>query len=174
MTARKPRPTDLKAHRTSAVNRAGKWAKGASLLVALATPLSAHADVVAEVGVDWVGNDVIVEVVQDPDLPQVACYVSYFDRGMIDRLQKGNWFEDPSYSAIDCVATGPIASEDIANLPRKEKIFSERQSLILKSLKVTRIADPARNALVYLSHGAQVTDGSGKMALSAVVPLQSQ
>lgn len=42
--------------------------------------------------------------------------------------------------------------------------------LILKSLKVTRIWDKKNNALVYLAHASEVTQGSGKMALS-VVPL---
>lgn len=138
-------------------------------LAALALP--AFAEEIAEVGVDWVGNDIIVEAVQDPAVPQVTCYVTYFDRGIIDRLQQGNWFEDPSYSAIDCVATEPIPKDVLDGLPRKENIFSQRQSLIFKSVRVSRIHDPERGALIYLSHASEITKGSGKMALSAVVPV---
>ena len=129
------------------------------------------AEEIAEVGVDWVGNDIIVEAVQDPSVPQVTCYVAYFDRSIIDRLQQGNWFEDPSYSAINCVATEPVPNDVLASLPRKENIFSQRQSLIFKSVNVSRIYDPERGALIYLSHASEVTQGSGKMALSAVVPV---
>ena len=138
-------------------------------LATLALPASGEE--IAEVGVDWVGNDIIVEAVQDPRLPQVTCYVAYFDRSIIDRLQQGNWFEDPSYSAINCVATDVIPQEALAGLPRKEDIFSQRQSLIFKSVKVSRIHDPDRGALIYLSHASELTQGSGKMAISAVVPI---
>lgn len=144
------------------------FAKCAALLI-LAVP--ATAEEIAEVGVDWVGNDIIVEAVQDPLVPQVTCYVAYFDRSIIDRLQQGNWFEDPSYSAINCVATEPVPQEVLDDLPRKENIFSQRQSLIFKSVEVSRIYDPARRALIYLSHASEVTKGSGKMAISAVVPV---
>lgn len=143
-------------------------ARWAALLI-LATP--AAAEEIADVAVDWVGNDIIVEAVQDPAVPQVTCYVSYFDRSLIDRLQQGNWFEDPSYSAIDCVATEAVPADVLSALPRKEDIFSQRQSLIFKSVRVSRIYDPERGALVYLSHASELTKGSGKMALSAVVPV---
>ena len=140
----------------------------------LATTLTATAlasEEIAEVGVDWVGNDIIVEAVTDPDIPQVTCYISYFERGIIDRLQQGNWFEDPSYSAIDCAATGKVSAAALDDLPRQDEIFSQRQSLIFKSVNVSRIYDRERRALIYLSHASEVSQGSGKMALSAVVPV---
>ena len=54
---------------------------------------------VGSVGVDWTGNDISVEAVADPEVQGVVCHVAYFNRSLIDRLQQGNWFEDPSYSA---------------------------------------------------------------------------
>ena len=68
---------------------------------------------VGEVGVDWTGNDISVEAVADPDVQGVVCHVAYFNRSFIDRLQQGNWFEDPSYSAVDCKASGPITIGNI-------------------------------------------------------------
>ena len=53
-----------------------------------------------------------------------------------------------------------------------EEVFSEGRSLILKSLKVTRVYDAKNNALVYLGHASELTQGSGKMSLS-VVPLSA-
>lgn len=141
----------------------------AMTLLALTLPtLPAAAEEVGRVGVDWVGNDIIVESFPDPKVQGVTCHMAYFERSIFDRLQQGNWFEDPSYSAVDCVQTGPITVGEIALGDDGEDVFSERQSLILKSLKVTRIWDAQSGALVYLGHANQVTQGSGKMSLSTI------
>ena len=63
---------------------------------------------VGSVGVDWTGNDIAVEAVADPDIQGIVCHVAYFNRSFIDRMSQGNWFEDPSYSAVDCEANGPL------------------------------------------------------------------
>ncbi len=132
--------------------------------------LPAQAEEVGHVGVDWVGNDILIEAIADPKVQGVTCHVAYFDRSIYDRLTQGNWFEDPSYSAVDCVQTGPVVLGDIEKGPEGETVFSERQSLILKSLQVTRIYDEANRALIYLAHANEVTQGSGKMSIS-VIPL---
>lgn len=128
----------------------------------------ATAETVGEVDVDWLGNDIIIEAIQDPDVKGVTCHVSYFERGIIDRLQKGNWFEDPSNSSIACRQTGPIEIGDIDRSEEGESVFSQRTSLILKALKVTRIYDEANNTLIYLAHAREVQDGSAKMSISTV------
>lgn len=128
----------------------------------------ATAEVVGKVGVDWVGNDIVVEAVQDPKVQGVTCHVAYFDRSIYDRLSNGNWFEDPSYSAIDCTQTGPITVGDIDKGAAGEDIFSERTSLIFKSLRITRIYDAKTWTLIYLAHASEVTQGSGKMSISTV------
>ena len=125
---------------------------------------------VGNVGVDWTGNDISIEALADPDIDGVVCHLSFFNRSFIDRLSQGNWFEDPSYSALDCSAVGPITVGDISTRGAGEEIFREGRSLIWKSLRVTRIYDAANNALVYLAHARQIQQGSGKMSLS-VVPL---
>lgn len=139
-----------------------------AILALAATP--AMAEEVASVGVDWVGNDIIVEAIPDPKVQGVTCHLAYFNRSLIDRLSQGNWFEDPSYSAVDCTRTGPITLGDIDKGRDGEAVFSEGRSLIFKSLKLTRIYDAKNNALIYLAHASEVTQGSGKMSLS-VVPL---
>ena len=139
-----------------------------AVLALTATP--AMAEKVAEVGVDWVGNDIVVEAIHDPKVQGVTCHLAYFDRSLIDRVSNGNWFEDPSYSAVDCTQTGPISLGNIDRGKDGEEVFSEGRSLILKSLKVTRIYDEKNKALIYLGHASELTQGSGKMSLS-VVPL---
>lgn len=141
----------------------------AAALALLATPLSAQsAQEVGRVGVDWVGNDIIIEALPDPGVEGVTCHVAYFERSLIDRLSQGNWFEAPSNSSIACRQTGPIRIGDIARGPEGEEIFSERQSIVLKSLRVTRIYDEEHQVLIYLAHAAELTEGSAKMSISTV------
>ena len=142
-------------------------------LGALALASTAHADEVGEVGVDWLGGDIIVEAVEDPKVQGVTCHLSYFDRGLLDRVRNGEMFSDPSNSSIACRQTGPIVIGDIERDEGGEEVFSQRTSLVLKSLEVTRIYDEERETLIYLSHASEVKDGSAKMALSTV-PLYGQ
>ena len=128
---------------------------------------------VGNVGVDWTGNDISIDAVADPEVAGVVCHLAYFNRSFIDRLSQGNWFEDPSYSALDCSVVGPITIGDIATKPGGEEIFRENRSLIWKSLRVTRVYDAANNALIYLAHAREIQQGSGKMSLS-VIPLSTE
>jgi CreA protein len=130
------------------------------------------AEQIGEVGVDWLGNDVIIEAITDPKVTGITCHVAYFDRGIIDRLQKGNWFEDPSNSSIACRQTGPVTVADIDLSQAGEEVFRQGRSIIWKDLLVKRIYDKANDTLVYLAHSRQVQDGSAKMSIS-VVPLWS-
>ena len=141
-----------------------RWMAMAAMLAAGA----AQAEVVGKVGVDWVGNDIVVEAIPDPDVQGVTCHIAYFERSFYDRISNGNWFEDPSWSAIDCRQTGPIKVGDIDKSRAGEDIFSEGTSLIFKSLRITRIYDEANQTLIYLAHASEVTQGSGKMSISTV------
>jgi CreA protein len=146
--------------------KASSLLAAAALLLATLGPL--QAEEVGEIGVDWLGNDIIIEAVPDPEVAGVTCHVAYFERGLIDRLQKGNWFEDPSNSSIDCRQTGPIKIGDIDRDKDGEEIFKSRRSLIWKKLIVKRVFDETNNTLIYLSHSRQVQDGSAKMSISTV------
>ena len=145
----------------------------AGALLAAATCQGVAADRVGEVGVDWTGNDIVIDAVPDPKVQGVTCHVTYFDRGVIDRLRKGNWFEDPSNSSIACRQTGPIVIGDIDLDQGGEEVFKAGLSLIWKSLVVNRIYDRKNDTLIYLIHSREVVDGSAKMAISTV-PLYSQ
>ena len=129
---------------------------------------AALAEQVGEVGVDWVGNDIIIEALADPEVEGVTCHLAYFERGLIDRLSKGNWFEDPSNASIACRQTGPIVIGDIDRSEDGEEVFREGRSIVLKSLRVKRIYDEDNQTLIYLAHAAELTDGSAKMSISTV------
>jgi CreA protein len=133
----------------------------------------AAAQKVGEVGVDWLGNDIVVEAIKDPAVEGVTCHVSFFERGVVDRLQKGNWFEDPSDSSISCRQTGPIKIGDIDLSEKGEEVFKQGISLIWKKQVVNRIYDKQNDTLIYLSHSRQVQNGSAKMSISTI-PLFGQ
>lgn len=140
----------------------------AGLALLGAAILPAQAEEVGKVGVDWFGNDIVIDAVADPKVQGVTCHLASFSRGMIDRLQKGNWFEDPSNASISCQQTGPITIDDIELGEGGERVFSERTSLIWKKLIITRIYDKANNSLIYLAHASQVQDGSAKTSISTI------
>ncbi|MDW3223370.1 MAG: CreA family protein [Paracoccaceae bacterium] len=141
-----------------------------ALFVAIVTLISsaAKAETVGKVDVDWLGNDIIIEAFADPLVDGVTCHVAYFERGFIDRLQKGDWFEDPSNSSIACRQTGPVSIGDIDRSDEGENVFSERRSIVWKSLNVKRILDEENKTLIYIAHAREVQDGSAKMSISTV------
>jgi CreA protein len=145
----------------------------AALSLAAAAGGAGRAETVGKVGVDWTGNDIIIDAVQDPKVQGVTCHVTYFDRSVIDRLRKGNWFEDPSNSSIACRQTGPITIGDIEFGKGGEEVFRAGLSLIWKSLIVTRVYDKQNDTLIYLIHSREPVNGSAKMAISTV-PLYGQ
>ena len=141
-----------------------------SLLTLCAAISEAGADNVGRFRNDWTGNGIVVEAVADPKVQGVTCHISRFSRGVIDRLSKGNWFVDPSNSSIACHQTGPMTISDIDTSMSGEEVFSERLSLIFKSLAVRRIYDRKNMTLIYVIYSRQVKDASAKMSI-ATIPL---
>lgn len=129
----------------------------------------AFAEEVGKIGVDWAGNDIIIEAIADPKVSGVTCHLAYFKRGLIDRLANGKWFEDPSNSAIQCQKTGEITLGNINRSKGGEDVFRESRSIILKSLRIKRIYDEANRTLIYVSHTQELTQGSAKVSISTVV-----
>jgi CreA protein len=139
-----------------------------SCLAVLAVTFRVAAEDVGSFRNDWTGNTIVVEAVPDPKVQGVSCHITRFSRSLIDRLSKGNWFVDPSNSSIACRQTGPIMVGDINTSASGEEVFSERLSLIFKSLAVRRIYDKKNATLVYVIYSRQVKDASAKMSISTV------
>jgi CreA protein len=127
-----------------------------------------RADEVGRFSNDWTGNGIVVEAVADPKITGVTCHLVHFDRSVIDRLRKGNWFENPSNSGISCQQTGPIVIGKISTSAKGEEVFSERMSLFFKSIAVRRIYNKNDDTLVYVAYSRQVKDASAKMGLSTI------
>ena len=114
-------------------------------------------------------HKVVVEVFDDPKVQGVSCYVSRAKTGGI----KGGLglAEDRSEASISCHATGTISIP--APLRQQEEVFTERTSLLFKRLRVVRMVDTKRNALVYMTYSDRVIEGSPQNSVAAVPVPQS-
>ena len=125
---------------------------------------------IAEINNDWTGNEIKIEAFEDEDIKGVTCHMAHFDRGVLDRLTKGDWFENPSNGSISCGITGPVVIGKISKRKGGEEVFRQRQSLIFKKLAVRRVYDAENETLIYLVYSRKIVDGSAKMSI-ATVPL---
>jgi CreA protein len=147
-------------------------------LVAFCLPLALAAcgpqrENVGEFSNDLLGNEIKIEALPDPEIPGIICHMAYFERGVWDRVSKGNWFEDPSNSSVSCQKIAP-ADLSKASMGRSgEEIFSQRQSLFFKRTAVRRIIDLQNRSILYVSHSREIIEGSAKMSISSV-PLTAQ
>jgi CreA protein len=137
-------------------------------LVALAACTGPREEKVADFSNDWTGNEMVVSAIRDPKLPQVLCHFASFDRSFLDRIGKGNWFENPSNSAIACHLTGPIDEAALAKLPKTEEVFARGTSLMIKAIAVRRVVDLPNRSLIYVSYGREVASASAKMDMSVI------
>ena len=139
-------------------------------VIALAACGGTGAGEVAEINNDWTGNEIKIESFEDEDVQGVTCHMAHFDRGVIDRLSKGDWFENPSNGSISCGITGPVTIGKISLKKGGEEVFKQRQSIVFKKLAVRRVYDADADTLIYLVYSKKIVDGSAKMSL-ATVPL---
>jgi CreA protein len=130
--------------------------------------LSAQAERIGEVDTAFklIGPDhkVVVEAYDDPAVEGVTCYVSRARTGGV----KGalGLAEDKAEASIACRQVGPIRFA--RPLPQQDEMFNERISLVFKRLRVVRMVDRARNALVYLTYSDRLIDGSPQNSITAV------
>jgi CreA protein len=74
--------------------------------------------------------------------------------------------EDKAEASIACRQVGPITVSQ--PLPQQEEVFSERMSVLFKRLRIVRMVDTKRHALVYLTYSEKLVDGSPMNAITAV------
>ena len=110
-------------------------------------------------------HKIVVDAYDDPKVGGVTCYVSRAKTGGI----KGalGLAEDKAEASIACRQTGPITFPG-GKLEKQEEMFSERISLVFKKLRVVRMVDTKRNALVYLTYSDRLIEGSPQNSVTAV------
>jgi CreA protein len=109
-------------------------------------------------------HKVVVEVFDDPRVGGVSCYLSRAKTGGF----KGaiGIAEDKAESSVACRQVGALSFN--GKVPRQEEVFSERASIFFKHVRVVRMVDAKRNALVYLVYSDRLIDGSPKNSVTAV------
>ena len=144
------------------------------LLFAAGVIHGAHAETVGSVDTAFklLGPDhkVVVEVFDDPRVTGVSCYLSRAKTGGI----KGaiGLAEDKSDSSVACRQVGALSFN--GKIPRQEEVFTERASVFFKHVRVVRMVDARRNALVYLVYSDRLVEGSPKNSVTAVPVPASQ
>ncbi|MDR7379434.1 CreA protein [Rhodoferax ferrireducens] len=136
-------------------------ALGAACLVAQAEQIGA-----VDTAFQWIGPDhkIVVEAYDDPEVQGVTCFVSRAKTGGL----KGAFglAEDKAEASIACRQVGPISFTK--PLPLNDEVFNERLSILFKKLRIVRMVDKKRNALVYLTYSDKLIDGSPQNAVTAV------
>jgi CreA protein len=136
-------------------------------LLLLSSP-GLHAERIGDVDTvfKFIGPDhkVVVEVFDDPRVGGVSCYLSRAKTGGI----KGAFglAEDKAEASVACRQVGPISFTGA--IPMQEEVFTERASILFKRIRVVRMVDPKRNALVYLVYSDRVIEGSPQNSITAV------
>ncbi|PWF42926.1 CreA family protein [Massilia glaciei] len=114
----------------------------------------------------FIGPDhkVVVEVFDDPKVNGVSCYLSRAKTGGI----KGAFglAEDKADASVACRQVGALSFP--TKVPQQEEVFSERASIFFKRVRVVRMVDVKRNALVYLVYSDKLIEGSPQNSVTAV------
>jgi CreA protein len=115
---------------------------------------------------NFIGPDhkIVIEAYDDPKVAGITCYLSRAKTGGI----KGGLglAEDKSEASIACRQIGPISFAK--PLKQQEEVFNQNLSILFKKLRVVRMVDQKRNALVYLTYSDKLIDGSPKNSVTAV------
>ena len=135
--------------------------------VAYAEPIGEVDTVFKLVGPD---HKIVVDAHDDPKVGGVTCYVSRAKTGGITGAL--GVAEDKSEASIDCKQVGPLTFA--GPLAAKEEIFTERISLVFKKIRVVRMVDRKRNALVYLTYSDRLIEGSPQNSVTAIAVDRAQ
>ena len=120
-------------------------------------------------------HKIVVDAHDDPKVKGVTCYVSRAKTGGIKGAM--GLAEDKAEASIACHQVGPISF--VKPLAAQEEVFSERISLVFKKIRIVRMVDKSRNALVYLTYSDRIIEGSPQNSVATVaidrsikIPLQ--
>ena len=111
-------------------------------------------------------DKVVVHAFDDPKVKGVTCYLSVVETGGV----KGavGLAEDPNQTSIACRQTAELVVGNIEHAKEGEVVFSEKQSLFFKYLKVRRIYDETKMVILYVAFSERIMDGSYETGISAI------
>jgi CreA protein len=112
---------------------------------------------------------IVVERFEDPEVRNVACYISQARTGGISGMV--GIAEDPARFALACTATGPVEIlPGAARGERGEVVHEQSTSFFFKETRVHRFVDEQRQVVTYLAWSTKLVEGSPFSAV-AVVPV---
>ena len=109
-------------------------------------------------------HKVVVEVFDDPKVQGVSCYISRAKTGGITGSM--GLAEDKANASIACRQVGDISFKEAVG--RQEEVFTQKTSILFKTLRVVRMVDSKRNVLTYLTYSDRLIDGSPQNSITAV------
>ncbi|MBF0460278.1 MAG: CreA family protein [Magnetococcales bacterium] len=109
-------------------------------------------------------DDIVIEAFDDPQVEGVTCHLSRARKGGV-KGQLG-LAEDTSDASIACRQIGPIKFDE--HMKDKETVFTQKTSLLFKTMQVVRFIDKKRQVLIYLVYSDKLIDGSPKNSISTV------
>ena len=105
--------------------------------------------------------------IDDPVVAGVACFFTVPERGGLSGAF--GVAEETSDVSLACRQTGPVSFKDRSG--QGDVVFSERRSLLFKTMQIVRGCDAKRNTLIYMAYTDKLVEGSPKNSTSAV-PIQ--
>lgn len=139
-----------------------------AVAIGIAVATSVSGETIGSIDTAWkiFGDDkIVVEVFDDPDIKNVACYVSYAKTGGISGAI--GFAEDPSRFSIACRAIGDLPPPN--EIPTKQDtVFKRDTNFFFKSMIVYRMYDKKRNVIVYEVTSTKLIDGSPFNSISVV------
>lgn len=145
-----------------------KFAAVAVFTAFSACSLTAQAENIGSVDTAFklIGPDhkVVIEAYDDPKVNGVTCYISRAKTGGISGGL--GLAEDKSDASIACRQVGPISFT--GPLKQRDEVFNQSLSILFKKLRIVRMVDQKRNALVYLTYSDKLIEGSPKNSVTAV------
>lgn len=145
---------------------AGIFTTAFLLLASVGNPAMAEQLGSVDTAFKLIGPDhkVVVEAYDDPKVRGVTCYVSRAKTGGISGGL--GLAEDKAEASIACRQVGPISI--VGTLKTQDEVFNQSLSILFKKLRIVRIVDQKRHALVYLTYSDKLIDGSPKNSVTAV------
>ena len=101
-------------------------------------------------------HKIVVEAYDDPKVGGVACYLSRAKTGGINGRDRHRRGQGRGVGRLPPGRRDPFQRQ----LPKQEEVFSERASILFKRVRVVRMVDVKRNALVYLVYSDRLVEGS--------------
>ncbi len=105
--------------------------------------------------------------IDDPVVAGVACFFTVPERGGVSGAL--GIAEETSDVSLACRQTGPVSFKEAST--QGDVAFSERRSLLFKTMQIVRGCDAKRNTLIYMAYTDKLVEGSPKNSTSAV-PIQ--